>query len=456
MENPKNDVPLRRHSTLHPRLQRHSTLQRRASAVVRNRLNKNNPYVGFIRHAPSASDRLQALFEEKLGASVFHIPISFHQSSPHIELFRHTPSSRGRIKRLEHIEKNIETLVATYSYKLNSSKSKCTHPLIDGKLKGGAPINLRDLNLDFDAIHRSLQNCEAGSPSATIQVLSRLASWFLFPLAHDESSCGYRHEKDPLKPHLNSPERPLYGPESADDDSNDDDNSTDSIQTVGTLLPLDNIEARHIVVSAPFVSNDGLADSVATILSEVFDSTNSSPHYTTQSSNDLFEGGHPSLHSSTHFDYDESELDDFVITQVDIARMARNAARHLDVESIWSLPTTIYRAPTQPPTSEYDDMGDGSWLIIPEAVDTTPRHDAVCVICLEAFCDDNRLRILPCQHAFHMGCIDRWLSGSHSFVDCDTSGCPTCKKKLKSNALDGSVPSWAFIRLGQSLASKGL
>ena len=311
------------------------------------------------------------------------------------------------------------------------------------------------MNLDFDAIHRGLQDCEAGSPSATIQVLSRLASWFLFPLAHDESSCGYRHEKDPVKHPLNHPERPLYGPESSDDDSNDDDCSTDSIQTVGTLLPLDNIEARHIVVSAPFVSNNGLADSVATILSERFDSAPSPSRNTTQSSSDLLGGDFPSFHSTASFDYDESELD-FVITQVDIARMARNAARHLDVESIWSLPTTIYRTPTQPPTCEFDNMGDGSWLIIPEVADTTPKHDAVCVICLEAFCDDNRLRILPCQHAFHMGCIDRWLSGSHSFVDCDTSGCPTCKKKLKSNALDGSVPSWAFIRLGQSLASKGL
>ena len=454
MENPNNQVRLRRHSTLHPRLQRHSTLHRRASTAFRNRLNKNNPYVGFIRHAPSATDRLQALFEKKLGESRIESPKSLDiKSSPHIGWFRHAPHSRSQLKRLEHIERNVETLVATYNAKnkVNSSKNMCTHPIIDGKLKGGAPALLNDLNFDFDAIHRNLQDCEAGSPSATIQVLSRLASWFLFPLAHDESSCGYHHDRITTKAPLDTPERPLYGNENnSDDDSDDDDSSTDSIQTVGTLLPLDNIEARNIVVSAPYIPTNGLANSAVTILSEVCDDYDSEMGDIPFCSDPITNEGtaEASFHSAIHFEEDEL---DFVITQMDIARMARNAARHLDVESIWNLPTSTYRAPAKPPTREFDGMGDGSWLIIPEST-SSPKQESVCVICLEAFCDGDRLRVLPCEHAFHMGCIDRWLSGCHSFVDCDTSGCPICKKKPQDNVLDGSVPSWAFARLGESLA----
>ena len=47
--------------------------------------------------------------------------------------------------------------------------------------------------------------------------------------------------------------------------------------------------------------------------------------------------------------------------------------------------------------------------------------DDICVICFEAFQDGERLKILPCNHAFHVGCIDRWLFGSY------TAGCQTCK-----------------------------
>merc|ERR1712238_561472 len=58
----------------------------------------------------------------------------------------------------------------------------------------------------------------------------------------------------------------------------------------------------------------------------------------------------------------------------------------------------------------------------------------VCVICLEVFRDGDRLRVLPCDHSFHAGCIDRWLSGSHSYNECFTAGCPTCKKLPHSSS----------------------
>lgn len=89
----------------------------------------------------------------------------------------------------------------------------------------------------------------------------------------------------------------------------------------------------------------------------------------------------------------------------------------------------------------------------------TQAQDDVCVICLEHFVRGDRMRVLPCSHSFHVGCIDRWLSGSHSFDECYTSGCPTCKKNPVSAAelnrpLDGSLPTWAFSRIGDILAQE--
>lgn len=218
---------------------------------------------------------------------------------------------------------------------------------------------------------------------------------------------------------------------------------------------------------------------------------------------------------------------DYVITQIDIARMVRNASRHLDVESILSLPTITYKSKKK--QSEEEDRREEShsnnqtrrdqattsieegvdeedlnwsWMMVgemdglgqcePPSVEvprssTTHERDTTktecafteegqlisdidedtCVICLEHFIDGDRLRVLPCDHSFHVGCIDKWLSGSLSDQECFTSGCPTCKKHpvpipceqdediAGSTSNDGSVPSWAFTRLGGVMADSG-
>jgi Ring finger domain len=124
---------------------------------------------------------------------------------------------------------------------------------------------------------------------------------------------------------------------------------------------------------------------------------------------------------------DEDRLD-FIITQMDVSRMARHASRHLDVKSIYLLPTITYRANME---TNVDMEAESSWLLVtPSGEEIIPCNyqQHLCVICLDVFQDGDQLRILPCHHSFHIGCIDRWLSGWNSDAECYTSGCPTCKK----------------------------
>ena len=51
------------------------------------------------------------------------------------------------------------------------------------------------------------------------------------------------------------------------------------------------------------------------------------------------------------------------------------------------------------------DSGD------PELEEASEDGGAECALCLSAFLRGDTIRVLPCRHAFHCECIDRWLIG---------------------------------------------
>ncbi len=237
---------------------------------------------------------------------------------------------------------------------------------------------------------------------------------------------------------------------------------------------------------------------------------------------------HLALLSSEMLLEDDNERLDYSISQLDVLRMSCAASKHLKVDSIDQLPTTIYHEEEQNNNNELicsshedereeelpgdeqkmtgilnnvlahqqrslrqDDHPEMSWMIVPEdplqddltrisqnSSQLQPKEVVVpesisicsshqsdrkdvdhCVICQRKFQEGESLRVLPCEHLFHCGCIDKLLhNGEENAKDGDEVGCPMCKKELEepqgeSYHSDGSVPSWSFKKLGSLLAS---
>lgn len=49
-----------------------------------------------------------------------------------------------------------------------------------------------------------------------------------------------------------------------------------------------------------------------------------------------------------------------------------------------------------------------------------------CPVCFQHYEEGEELRILPCLHAFHTECIDRWLTSRRASALC----CPICHTKV--------------------------
>jgi len=55
--------------------------------------------------------------------------------------------------------------------------------------------------------------------------------------------------------------------------------------------------------------------------------------------------------------------------------------------------------------------------------DLLPAEDCLCVICLQEFQVDERVRLLRCHHCYHQKCIDEWLSKKLT--------CPLCCRRIQ-------------------------
>jgi len=53
-------------------------------------------------------------------------------------------------------------------------------------------------------------------------------------------------------------------------------------------------------------------------------------------------------------------------------------------------------------------------------------NEGQCHICLQDFVEGDELRSLPCNHSFHVDCVDTWLRQK-------SSSCPTCRATLSAS-----------------------
>lgn len=435
------------------------------------------------------------------------------KSSPYVGWFRHSPPA--------------------HHSSITASSSSGKEMFVSGRLVGGNPETSHEddahcpchstSSSSSASSYCSSDDCEYHStppPSATLEMLNKLASKVLLIVNNERWSRAFQ---TPSSQKSTSPWSRSHGLAG----------TSSSLYSSPITPPLPQWMMTHVLfaVVLPFLSSVMkrvmmIEDGTTKLdLNQVYTPSSSSSSSLSPSNEDdasvSTDGENESDSNAMASTQEPSHPPmDYVVTQMDVSLMARNASRHLDVESILKLPTITYSskdkkvqdklkysdgcASGRPEVKGEEECDlDWSWISVPNEVQIRDDDDAKatmnetsnvgnddttgaterCVICLDRFQDGDRLRVLPCKHLFHMGCIDKWLSGTFSYHDCVTSGCPTCKKTLKTDSespldakdggdggsldcisntdsdtalcevvREGSVPSWAFMRLGGRLA----
>jgi Ring finger domain len=393
------------------------------------RLSKSNPYVGWFRHAPPSS--LRHLTAE---AAEWLQKTSRNTTSPF--LLRRSTSTPTKPCHILYYHRGGEG--ENSSFAVYHRAWKVHHLLRAGDFTAGMLLGGTTVDHDLDHVTKG----GAHKKTNNTNVLSKVAYWLLDGSVFIE----------------NPPSLQEIGTVGTTNATN---KKCSSNTSSGKSAAAD---------SASFVSQDE-EDSSDELTIESRDEVSPSPAANRRPST---VAGH---HHHTNNDTAADDRLDYNITQMDIVRMNRIASRHLDVESIFSLPTVTYQSPrgTSPlpnnnsNSNNKDDDNSFSWMLVhsdSEASEAggdccgTAHLYEGCVICLESFAAGDRLRILPCKHKFHISCIDKWLSGANSEAWCVTSGCPTCKASPTITAMisnnnnnegNMAVPGWAFARIGDAL-----
>ncbi len=461
---------------------------------------KSSPYIGFMRHAPP-SIMCQVNSRISYSCSLKGDLIRLVADVVNKNDDNYAPPRKGK-RKFGHDQ---DALMSMRYRELSN--------FISGNLPGGGNLpsyySFCKMYIESDQPPRRPQENDL---EATFEMFHRLASWFLFPVAYDQrSTCTFSNIRDDAyMEHLRQGfslissliKRILPGRETL--------LICTGLQMEGNNLIPQHVHSGGLVKNDSDITIEDLVESNSTtndIDSKISYPPQSHPLHISVSS----------LAKAYHLEQAQSDFFNIYSSEEIAAMSSEEIQRHLDIESILRLPTITYHAPKAEEKSEKEvdvikeesrqmDL-EWSWISVPqdpqcnnetencsklENIQNEEKADVNlseegkvdfqdqsehCVICLEQFQDGDRLRVLPCEHRFHTSCIDKWLSGSYSYEDCFTGLCPTCKKKpnigILSNSssfevdeddsmgtmgddmrIEGIVPSWAFARLGGSIAKE--
>jgi hypothetical protein len=111
-------------------------------------------------------------------------------------------------------------------------------------------------------------------------------------------------------------------------------------------------------------------------------------------------------------------------------------------EALWELAELLGQV--KPPTASKEEIDkSGLEVIKADSLEEYAKDGRVatncvdrCLICLDDYVPDDDLRVLSCKHAFHQGCVDKWLQTGRN-------NCPACRTKGVDNDTSPSTEASA-------------
>jgi len=75
-------------------------------------------------------------------------------------------------------------------------------------------------------------------------------------------------------------------------------------------------------------------------------------------------------------------------------------------------------------------------FVVDKNLSTKRMTNVSCPICLEDFDEETKVKLLPCAHGFHSGCIEPWFAGQKD-------SCPICRQTVLDE-LEVVQPQYSF------------